>query len=186
MQDNAMDFLGAGQPQVLPGLAAIQAFVQAVAHAAAVARVTLTGAHPDNVRVGLKHRHRADGRHRLVVEQRLPSDPAVGGFPQAAGCGADIDDIRIAHHPFHSRHAAAHARRPDGTGFHAFKQLGIELSKDSGGQEQKQKQRGHGPLPHTAVLFHDSLLFGLDGFNQAAFTTLLINIVSKHRINAGR
>ena len=73
------------QPDVLPGLAAVVALVDAVAVADAALAVVLAGADPDDVRVLRVEGDAADGVRTLAVEDRRPGGAGVGRLPHAAG-----------------------------------------------------------------------------------------------------
>src|SRR5262249_42947549 len=70
-------------PVVLPGPAGVGGLVDAVAGRDVAADVGLAGADVDHVRVRRGDGQGADGRDRLVVEDRLPGEAAVGRLPDA-------------------------------------------------------------------------------------------------------
>ena len=113
MQHDAVDVLRLLQPQVGPGLAAVERAVDAVADRDAVARVPLARAHPDDVRIGLVDGDGPDRGHRLVVEDRRPGEAAVDRLPDAARGAAGIHDVRIGLDDVERRQAAAHGGRAD-------------------------------------------------------------------------
>src|SRR5262249_21968385 len=96
VDDDAADVARLLETDVLPGLAAVGGLVHAVAPRDAVARVVLAGADPHDVGVGRRHRDGTDAQGRLVVEDRLPAVAAVGGLPDAAGRGAEVDRLGVA------------------------------------------------------------------------------------------
>ncbi len=98
-------------PDVLPRFAGVGRFVDAVARLDVAANVRLAGADVDHVRVRRRDGEGADGRDRLVVEDRLPVDAAVGRFPDAAGRGGGVIGERIAGDP-----AGPRATRPPAAG----------------------------------------------------------------------
>ncbi len=71
--------------------------------------------------------------HRLIVEDRLPGQSTVQRFPDAAGGGAQVDDVRVRDDGFHVGDPPAHAGGPDGAGPHAGQQLGVDLGVEGGG-----------------------------------------------------
>ena len=103
-------------PDVLPGLAGVGGLVDAVADGDVAADVGLAGADVDDVRVRRGDGDGADGRGRLVVEDRPEGQPAVGGLPDAAGGGGGVVGERIAGHAADAADAAA-GRRADAAGF---------------------------------------------------------------------
>ena len=126
MQDDAADALGLVEPQVMPGAAGVERAVDAVADRSAVARVAFAGAHPDDVRVAPEDRDGADRRHRLVVEDRLEGQAAVGRLPDAAGRAPDVDHLGVRFHRRDGDDAAAHRRRSDRARLHPRQQGGID------------------------------------------------------------
>ena len=130
MQNHAMDFLGFFEPQKFPAIAAINAFINSIPNANAVAGIALAGSDPNDAGIGLKNRYRANRRGGLIVKNRLPGDSAIGGFPDAASRCANINDIRIGNHGFDVANSAAHASGTDAASFHARKKVMIELGKN--------------------------------------------------------
>ena len=72
MQGNAVNALGSLKADIGPCLAAIERFEHAAADRGRIADITLARADPDNVRIGLVDRHRANRGHRLIVKHRCP------------------------------------------------------------------------------------------------------------------
>ena len=99
-------------PHVLPRLPGVRGLVDAVSLPDVAADVGLARADVDDVRVGRRHRDRADRARRLVVEDRLPPDPAVRGLPYPARGGGRVVRERVAGHAGHARDAPA-GRRAD-------------------------------------------------------------------------
>ena len=100
------------EPDVRPGLAGIRGLVHAVTGAEAGADVGFARTHVNHVRVGRRHRDRADRGHRLLVEDRIPGAPRVPRFPDPAVYRPEIEMVRLPGHPGHCRHAAS-AKRTD-------------------------------------------------------------------------
>ena len=95
-------------PTCFQCLAAVVGAVHAVARADVIARGDLAAADIDHVRIGWRHRERADRRGTLAVEQRLPGASGVGGLPHAAAGGADVERVRLRGYArAHRRPAAA-------------------------------------------------------------------------------
>ena len=86
---NAADLKALGESHVLPGLAAIGRFVDAVAVGDRVARVIFAGADPDDIAVRRSNAHVTDRDRRLVVELVLEGDAVVHGLDQPARGGRD-------------------------------------------------------------------------------------------------
>ncbi len=84
IDDDLGDLLPVPEPQVDPRLAGIGGTVDAVAHRQVWALHTLAAAHIDDVRIRLADRDRTDGAGGLIVEDRGPGAPIVGGLPKAA------------------------------------------------------------------------------------------------------
>ena len=84
IDDEARDLLAVGKAHVRPVLTGVDRFVHAVADRRVVARVALAGAGVDHVGIRRRDGDRPDGGDRLIVEDRLPRDAAVGGLEDAA------------------------------------------------------------------------------------------------------
>src|SRR5205807_1957646 len=113
-------------PDVLPGLAGVGRFVDAVAGLDVAADVRLAGADVDHVGVGRGDGQRADGLGRLVVEDGLPADAAVAGFPDAAGRDGGVVGEWVAWNAGGPRHPAARGGA-DRAVFRALEVLGAAL-----------------------------------------------------------
>ena len=148
IEDYAVNAFRALESQVGPRLPAVHRLVHAVAHAGAVPRVTLAGAHPHDVGVRLIDRDGADRSRPLIVEDRLPRDTAVHRFPQATRGCTHIDDVGIAHHRVHGRHASAHTGGPDTARLHGRKPCGVHLRLGD-------RVRGHGYRDAEQKRSHD-------------------------------
>jgi hypothetical protein len=142
VENDAVNALGLVEAVVLPGLAAVDGFVDAVADGHGVARIAFTRADPDDVGTGLEDRHRADRGRRLVVEDRREREPAVDRLPHPARRRADVDDVGIRLDDVDRRDAAGHRRGPDGAGLHAGQELGIDLGVGEGGGEGEEEKEG--------------------------------------------
>ena len=85
MHDNASNTPGFIESHVLPCLAGVDGFIDAIAHKVGVADDPgLAGAGPYNFRIGGGNGERADGLHVLFVEDRDEASAAVGGLPYSA------------------------------------------------------------------------------------------------------
>jgi len=132
-----MDAFGLIKPHVHPGLSAIDTLVDAIADTRAVPRISFPRANPDDRRVGLKHRDRADGCHRLLVKQRPPGDPAVNRLPNTSGSRPDKYRVWVGLKSNEVCNAPAHPCRPYASGFHPRKKGGIKLCEET---EWKEKE----------------------------------------------
>src|SRR5205085_1469993 len=113
--DDFRDPFRVRQPGEIPGLATVDRFINAVADRHAVARPAFAGADPDVLRIFRIERDGADRLHRLLVEDRLVTGPAVFRFPDAAAGRADEDRefaVGLADR-VDRRDAAAHRGRAD-------------------------------------------------------------------------
>ena len=93
-QDPA-DVLGLGEAHVGPGLAAVQALVDAVAEADMASADVLARAHPDGLGIRRVEGDAADRVRRLGVEDRRPGRAGVFGLPDAAGADRDIPRVPL-------------------------------------------------------------------------------------------
>ena len=139
VQLNAADVHAGGQSHILPRLAAIGALVHAVAPAHALAAGALAGAHPNDLRVGLKHRHVANGMDRRV-EGGAPGHAVVGGAPEPARGTGHVPRTRVRLDDVHVDHAAAHRRGADVTQSQA-----TQISRGEGCRRLGRQCGGKGP-----------------------------------------
>ena len=173
MDDDAVDALRALQPHVPPSVAPVEAAVDAVADARRVARVPFPRARPHHVRVRLRHRDGADPQHRLVVEDRLPSESAVPRAPHASRGRAHVDHRGVLEVDGHVGNPSAHPGRPDAASGHGSEVVGGDLGRrlglgaggggshgdrggsgDGGGSGQRDDRPGHG---YGGTADHDTL-----------------------------
>ena len=91
IHENPGNALRIRQSHVVPTVATIGRFVDAVANRGAIARPGFAGAHPDGLWRLRIDRNRANGLHRFLVEYRLESGAAVDGFPDAAAGGSHVN-----------------------------------------------------------------------------------------------
>ncbi|GBD16895.1 hypothetical protein HRbin26_01805 [bacterium HR26] len=105
------DVAGVAQPDVLPGAAAVGRLVDAVAVGDVAADAGLAGADIDDVGVGLADGDSADrGALEVAVGDVLPGHPAVGGLPDPASAGAEVERHRVGRVPGDRDHPAAAVR----------------------------------------------------------------------------
>ena len=137
---NAGDLARIAQADVGPGLAGVHGFVDAVAEADLGADIGLAGAHVENIRVGGRHGNRSDGGDALLVEDRRPHRAGVGGLPNSAAYGAEVESHGIARDASDGRHAPT-AKRTD----HAPLQLVIEAGgnglRGQGGERAEKEEQ---------------------------------------------
>ena len=91
----AADVAAGGEPARLPGPAAVARAIDAVASGDVPAGGDLAGAHVEDGGIAGSHRQGADGGGRLVLEQRIPGAPGVGGLPDAAVGRAEVEGVRL-------------------------------------------------------------------------------------------
>ena len=71
------DLLAVAQAEMRPGFARVGRFVDAVADGQIGPMQAFAAADIDDVRIRNRHRDRADGTGRLIVENRLPGAPVI-------------------------------------------------------------------------------------------------------------
>ena len=96
IDQDSPDVLRLRQPGPLPGAPAVAAAVDAVTPRDVTAADVLAGAHPDDVGVHRVERDRADRKRRLIVEDRRPRRPGVGGLPDATRSHRDEPRAAVA------------------------------------------------------------------------------------------
>ena len=111
---HAADVVRLREAHVLPGLAAVERLVDAVAPGGRLAVVGLAGPRVEDLRVRGCDREVADRGHELVVEDRLERGPVVRRLQDPARGGADVerrrvrlDDREVVDAPAHDRGADA-------------------------------------------------------------------------------
>src|SRR5262245_43763315 len=95
IEHDAADRTRIVQTEIRPRVAAVSGPVHAAAPGRALTIVVLAGAGPDNLRIALEDRERAEGVVRLGAEHILPGDTVVDRLPDAAARGSYIQDGRI-------------------------------------------------------------------------------------------
>ena len=103
------------QPHVLPGLAAVSRFVNAVAPGNAVAGIGFSSPDPDDVRIALRDLHVTDRNRGLIVELVFEVNSVIGGLQQTARCRCRPPDARVFFINGNRGNATAHVGRPDRT-----------------------------------------------------------------------
>ena len=95
---NAGDMAGVPQAKMRPGLPAVVGAVDTVAVTGVAAYAGLSHAGVDHVGVGLCGGDCSDGCGvEEAVGNVLPVGTAVGGLPNAAGAGAEVEDAGVRH-----------------------------------------------------------------------------------------
>ena len=89
------DVFGGLQAHVLPGLAAVERAVDAVAVAHAALAVILPGADPHHLGIGGIKRNAANRIGALTVEDRFPGGAGIDGFPYPAGSDGGVIAVRL-------------------------------------------------------------------------------------------
>src|SRR5205807_1010423 len=128
MDDDRANVTRIAQPDMLPGLAGVERFVDAITVGDVATRTGLAGAHIDDIVIGVGD---CDGANRcdlLLVEQRLPGNPGVGALPYTAGHRAEIPRRRVARDSAHRDDSPA-PERSDLTPLHATEQIRIDLTR---------------------------------------------------------
>ena len=92
---DATDTPGLLEPHARPGLAGVARFVNALTDGNVAANPRLAGSRPHDVRIRRRHRERADRLHRLVVEDLLPVDAAIGRLRNSTGRAAGVVHQRV-------------------------------------------------------------------------------------------
>ena len=89
---DAADVLGVRETEVLPALAAVRGFVDAVSGREIPAQTALSHSDVDHVRLGRGH---GDRSHRARFEEAVgevsPRPPAIGRSPYASAGGAEVE-----------------------------------------------------------------------------------------------
>ncbi len=109
MDDHGSD-LPLLRPDVRPGLPSVGRLVDPVARGDVSPDVGLARADIDDAGIGRGDGDRADGRVRLIVEDRPPRDASVVRGPDAARGGGGVVDEGAPRHAGHARHASPDRR----------------------------------------------------------------------------
>src|SRR4030095_3999123 len=96
VNNHPSDVLRVFQSHVLPGLAAIERAIDAVAPGRALPIVGLTASNPDYVWVGRGNTEIADRRRALVIEDGFEGRAGVCGFPDATGRDSNVEGGTVA------------------------------------------------------------------------------------------
>ncbi len=127
MNDDGPNVARVFEADVGPGLASVSGFVNAIAEGDVAADAGFAAADVYDVGIGVGNRDGANRRGGgLLIEERVPGDAAVGGFPDAAGDRAEVVGVRLAGDAGDGDGAAA-AEGADEAPLHAAIRLGIDL-----------------------------------------------------------
>ena len=141
MNPDAVDGPGVLEAHHAPGRPTVDGAVDAAAGRVAVARVALARASPEDVRVGRRHRHRADAHDVLIIEEGLPGGSAGGAPPESSAGRPGIDDVPVGRVHGQRGNAATHRARtnmPDGVVLEGV--LGEARGQTEQGRTEKQEQ----------------------------------------------
>ena len=162
MDPDAVDGAGVLEAHHAPGRPAVDRAVDAASGRVAVARVALACTGPEDVRIGRRHRHRADAQNVLVIEEGLPRGSAGGAPPEPATGRPGIDDVPVGRVHGQRGDAAAHRARtnvPDRVVLKGI--LGEARRQTEQGRTEKQEQKTEGvELVHRR---QDTALTGAHG-----------------------
>ncbi len=135
------DHLRVAQAEMRPRPAGVGRLVDAVADGQVGPNDARAGADVDDVRIRRRDGDRADRSGRLVVEERPPRRPVVGGAPHAAVVETDVEDVRLARHAV-KRPGAARARRADLAPVHRERSIGLLPECDEAGDREEEGRTG--------------------------------------------
>src|SRR5882724_136836 len=131
MNDEFADVPGVLQSDIGPSLAGVIRTIDAVAEGDISADASFAGSRVNDVGIGIGDRDAADGGGGLFVEERIPGDAAVRGFPNTAGNGAKVIGIGLARDTGDGQDPAA-AKGTDQAPLHAG--VGFWINGRSGGR----------------------------------------------------
>ena len=132
------------EANVNPGFSRVCRPVHAIAMGDVAADAGLARPHVDHVGVRGRDGNAADGRHRLLIEQRSPIASTVGGLPDPSGDSAEVKYAGITRHPGHSDDAAA-AERSNLPPLHALKERLVILRR----RDARKKKQAHANQRHA-------------------------------------
>ena len=159
IDDDPADLLAVVEADARPRMAAVARAVHAGALRDVRAHVGFARADVNDVRRRRRDGDRADRADRLLIEDRLPRAPRVGGFPDAAVDRAEIEMLRLVRHAGDREHAAA-AKRADQPPRKIVVETGVnvgagDIGVDCAGEKQCECardtdaawERSHGDFP---------------------------------------
>src|SRR5438094_717923 len=137
------DHLGVVEAEVRPRLAGVGRLVHAVADGEIGSDNPGAAADVDDVRIGRRHRDRADRARVLAVEEWVPRRAIVGRPPDAAVVETDIGDVRLTRHAGDGAGATG-ARGADGAPVHSRVDFGgLRASGGRYGDEAEESKSAH-------------------------------------------
>src|SRR5690349_20004559 len=93
-----------------PGFSGIRRFVYSVAGGKIRYGHPFAAADIEDVRVGWRYGYPADRAGGLIIENRLPRSPGIGGLPQSTIADANIERVGLFRNSCHRLGAAAAIR----------------------------------------------------------------------------
>src|SRR6185437_8946673 len=158
-----VDVVGVREPHVLPRAAAVGGFPYPVAPGNALPVVAFPRSQPHQVRVALRHRHRAHRHQPVVLELRRERAAPVRRLPQPPVRRGDIEDRRVGLIRREIGDAPRHRRRPDRAEMQAVEGRGhrhrVALCARPSSSQPQGDQRGNG-RQQTIALEHGPSPFG--------------------------
>ena len=127
IDDDLADGTGIAQSNVLPGLAAVERFVDPIPLRNVAANAGFTRADVNRVVIGVGYRQAANGSSSLFIEHWRPTQCAVRGLPYAATGHPEIIGCGIAGNSGCGQRASA-TEGSDETVLHAFERLVFGLA----------------------------------------------------------
>ncbi len=125
MDDDLADVARVLQSNVVPSLAAVVRTIDAIAEGDVAANAGFTGADINYIGIGVGDRDAADRGGGLFIEEGIPGNAAVHGFPNAAGGGAKIVSVQLAWNTSYGKGPAA-TEGADQAPFHSAVGLGVD------------------------------------------------------------
>src|ERR1700732_4974932 len=125
MDEDLANVAGVLQADVVPGLTAVVRTIDAIAEGDVTANAGFASANINYIGIGVGDGDATDGGSGLLIEERVPGNASVGGFPNAAGDGAKIVRVWLAWDAAHAQSPAA-TERADEAPFHSAVGLGIK------------------------------------------------------------
>ncbi len=140
VDEERRDLLAAAQSEMAPGEACVGGFVDSVAHREIGALQAFAAGDINDVGVGRRDGECADGAGGLAVEERVPGAAGVGGFPDTAVVGADVENVGLRRYAGGGDGASA-AERSDVAPAEAGVEVGRELLRGERRGEEQEKDR---------------------------------------------
>jgi len=151
---DAADLLRRFEAHEFPGPSRVGRLEESATGRNRVARIFLARARVDDTGVGRRESDVSHGDHSLLVEQREEHRAGVDGLPDAAGCGRDVEDLRIAGNSFDIGDAAGHIGRTDRPPAETGQRGRIERSRELRGNGAGTKKKCAGESGKDGVGSH--------------------------------